>query len=353
MYILFDDLSKICSDVTLANILLICKRLLRLIQIIGPILAIVALAIVFVRYVINPEDKKLKNKIKNCLLALVLLFLTPTIVNMVMVSLDDRFSISTCWNYDEEVQVYNGVTYIDTSAKRQNIVTDPSGYEHGAGKSEIDDEDSIGKGMGKAKKITIKYNVKDKGGRCGTYPGDKCAEIATVKYEKGTVKYYMGYQNNSKLLSGSCRSHAFTCGMNATNNTNYSTLDLQNFLYSSGDEGVLKGKSGFNKVINHFNVKAKAYFNETSISKSISLARKALDNGQPVLIFVANSKCSDLASTHHTLLLLGYDNNDNVVFLDSCLRYPSAKKRTLQELGKCMSGDTTAKNWMRMVIFSF
>ena len=59
----------------------------------------------------------------------------------------------------------------------------------------------------------------------------------------------MGYQNNSKLLSGSCRSHAFTCGMNATNNTNYSTLDLQNFLYSSGDEGVLKGKSGFNKLI--------------------------------------------------------------------------------------------------------
>ncbi len=36
----------------------------------------------------------------------------------------------------------------------------------------------------------------------------------------------MGYQNNSGLLGGSCRSHAYTCALNATNNSNYSTLDL-------------------------------------------------------------------------------------------------------------------------------
>ncbi len=348
MLILF-DLNKTCTDAALASILLICKRILRLVQIIGPILAIVSLVIILVRLVSNPEEKKNKSRIKNCLLALVILFFIPTIVNIVMGMLGDSFSISTCWNYAEEVKSYSGVTYIDSGADRQSIISDPSQYQAGEQKH----EQATGTGLGKAQKITIKYNVKDSGGRCGTYSGDKCAEIATVKYEKGTVKYYMGYQNNTKLLGGSCRSHAFTCGMNATNNSNYSTLDLQNYLYQTGDQGVLKGKSRFDKVINHFNVKAKAYFNETSISKSISLAKTALDNGQPVIIFVANSKCSDLASSHHALLLLGYDDNNKVVFLDSCLRYPSAKKRTLEELGKCMSNDNIAKNWMRMVIFSF
>ena len=42
----------------------------------------------------------------------------------------------------------------------------------------------------------------------------------------------MGYQNNSGLEGGSCRAHAFTCGMNAVNNTYYSTLDLQNYMVS-------------------------------------------------------------------------------------------------------------------------
>ena len=350
MLLLFEDLNKACTDAALANILAICKNNLKLIQIIGPILAIVSLIVIFIKYVLNPEDKKQKNRIKNCLIALVLLFFIPTIINVIMVMLDDGFNLSTCWNYVEEVKSYNGVTYIESNGNKQSIVPNPNDYDHGDKKNE---NQVTGKGLGKAKTIKIEYNVKDSGGRCGKYSSDKCAEIATVTYEKGQVKYYMGYQNNTNLLGGSCRSHAFTCGMNAVNNSNYSTLDLQNYLYSTGDEGVLKGKSRFDKVISHFNVNAKAYFAETSINDSYKLAKTALDNGQPVMIFVASSKCSDLASSHHALLLLGYDDDNNVVFLDSCLRYPSAKKRNLEQLASCMSNDSIANNWMRMVIFSF
>ena len=65
MFLLFENFNETCTDAALANILSICKRVLKLIQIIGPILAIVSLAFILIKYVINPEDKKQKNKIKN------------------------------------------------------------------------------------------------------------------------------------------------------------------------------------------------------------------------------------------------------------------------------------------------
>lgn len=371
--ILFDDLSKVCNDVALAHILSICKNILKLIQIAGPILAIIGLIITLVKYVADPLDKKLKNKLRNCLIALVILFFIPTIVNAVMILLDDSFSLTVCWNYVEDVYYPLRSTYIENNnSKKVNFIVDPNKYDSGeepkkpssnnnsssnnsnsnnnvSNSSIINNNSGLG---GQAEKITIKYNVKDSMGRCGKGSNDKCAEIATVKYPDKTIKYYMGYQNNSKLLGGSCRAHAFTCGMNAVNDTYYSTLDLQNYLFQI-DNGVLSGRTKFNSAINHFKVNAKAYFNETSIPKAISLAGQALDNGQPVMIFVAHSKCSDLAGTHHALLLIGYDNNGDVVFLDSCSRYPSAKKRNLKELEGCMSQDSVARSYMRMVIFSF
>lgn len=362
------DMDKTCSDVALANVLAIAKRIFGLLQIICPILLIIALIIIFIRMISNPDEKKYMKQLKNSIVALVVVFAIPILVNAVMVLLDDSFNLTKCWNYSEDIGNPMSATFISVDDRQStSLLIDPSEYENGSGShsssgssnnssnsNSSTSSTATGTGMGgKATKIAIEYNKKDSSGRCGKGKGDKCAQIATVNYPKGTVKYYMGYQNNSKLLGGSCRSHAFTCGMNAINKTNYSTLDLQNYLYSTGDSGVLKGKSRFNKVINNFNVNAKAYFNETSISKSISLAKKALDNGQPVIIFVSHDKCSDLASSHHALLLLGYDSNGKVVFLDSCTKYPSAKKRTIEQLGKCMSGDKIAKNWMRMVIFSF
>ena len=48
---------------------------------------------------INPEDKKYKKAIINWLIAIVMLFMLPLIINLVMRLLDDSFSISRCWNY--------------------------------------------------------------------------------------------------------------------------------------------------------------------------------------------------------------------------------------------------------------
>lgn len=204
---------------------------------------------------------------------------------------------------------------------------------------------------GTALDIDIEYGVTDSGGRCGTGSGDYCAAVATVKYARETVKYYVGYQNNSNLLSGSCRSHAFISVVNAIKGTKYSTLDLQNYIETINGTGVLKAKE-IDKAIEYYSLDAKAYHSETSIEECSKLIKDALDNGKPVMIFVAHDKCSDLAGTHHALLLLGYDNDGNVIFVDSVPYSKSAEKRDVDELAACISGDNVSDNYFRMIIFN-
>ena len=60
------DLVSACGDKGLANIIKIAKTVLLIIQICGPILAIIGLVTVLFKLMSNPENKKLKNAFKNC-----------------------------------------------------------------------------------------------------------------------------------------------------------------------------------------------------------------------------------------------------------------------------------------------
>ena len=113
-----------CGGIVLANIISIAKRILDLIQLVGPIIALVSLTICFIKLMTNPDDKKLKAGLKNSLIALVILFLVPFMVNLTMSLVDDTFSLAKCWNNAEEVASFdNDNTYVDTSEKpKQNIV---------------------------------------------------------------------------------------------------------------------------------------------------------------------------------------------------------------------------------------
>lgn len=87
-----------CNDAGLAHILGIMKDVLGLIQMIGPIIAIVGIVLALIKLMINPEEKKYKNLIRNWAIALVMLFILPVIVNVVMGLFDNSFSFSACWN---------------------------------------------------------------------------------------------------------------------------------------------------------------------------------------------------------------------------------------------------------------
>ena len=102
------DLTAVCGSYAVATLLSVFKRALNLIQMIGPIVGIIALIINFTKLMITPDEKKLKNVIRNW--AIAMLFLIPTCVNLVMRLFDDTFTVSKCWNQVDEL-FDNGVIY--------------------------------------------------------------------------------------------------------------------------------------------------------------------------------------------------------------------------------------------------
>ena len=117
-----------CGSSGIANLLNITKTIVNLIQIVGPILAMVALTFCFIRLMTNPEEKKYKAALKNCLIALVVLFMVPLLINVAMSLADESFNIAKCWNNAAEVvaaeQEDSG--YVDTSSKpKQEIISTP------------------------------------------------------------------------------------------------------------------------------------------------------------------------------------------------------------------------------------
>ncbi len=104
------DLTAVCGSYAVATLLSVFKRAINLIQMIGPIVGIIALIINFTKLMITPDEKKLKNVIRNWAIAIIMLFLIPTCVNLVMRLFDDTFTVSKCWNQVDEL-FDNGVIY--------------------------------------------------------------------------------------------------------------------------------------------------------------------------------------------------------------------------------------------------
>jgi len=83
----------------------------------------------------NPDEKKEPGKIKNKIIALILLFFIPTLVNGVMGLLDDSTTFSSCWNSNTRV-LNQGNSYISTEGKNKvnPIYVNPDDYEKGVEK---------------------------------------------------------------------------------------------------------------------------------------------------------------------------------------------------------------------------
>ena len=82
------DAMSYCSDPALGWLLNILKTAFTVLQIIVPILLMVGLGIQFGNRVVNPEDEKTKNKIKNTITAAVTVFFLPLLINLLMNSQD-------------------------------------------------------------------------------------------------------------------------------------------------------------------------------------------------------------------------------------------------------------------------
>ena len=131
-----ENIIDACGNIGIANILSIVKSFLDIIQIIGPILCIVALAINFTKLMTNPDEKKFKAGLKNSLIALVILFMVPFIINLTMSLADGSFDLATCWNNAEKVSTLGeDSNYVETSAKQKDNI-DMGGYNTENAKNE-------------------------------------------------------------------------------------------------------------------------------------------------------------------------------------------------------------------------
>ncbi len=117
-----------CNSAALAGVLSALKKIIRLIQIIGPILLIIAIALNVFKLLSNPDDKKIPKKILNSVIAAVLLFFIPMFVNLVMSLMGENFNVSACWN--SAGNVTSSSSYSNTNGgSPKSFINSSSDYE--------------------------------------------------------------------------------------------------------------------------------------------------------------------------------------------------------------------------------
>lgn len=132
MYIL--DMVSTCGNPALSNLFSIAQKMITIIQILAPILAIIALGINLTKSVINPDDKKNFSMYKNWIIALVMVFAIPILVNATMGILGEDYDISACWNNAKNANTSGNSTYkpVNNNKPTGPINTSPGSYDKGS-----------------------------------------------------------------------------------------------------------------------------------------------------------------------------------------------------------------------------
>ena len=129
-----------CTDSGILAISKVIKNFFYWLQIIGPILAMVALAI-FIAKAVTTNDKneikKYQKNMTNSLIAMAMLFFLPYLMDISMQLIGNRSSFTSCWNSIDNVKLKFSSNYIKTEqeekAKKEDktkVYTNPKDY-HG------------------------------------------------------------------------------------------------------------------------------------------------------------------------------------------------------------------------------
>ena len=101
-----------CNDYALAHILSLTQTAFNIICMIVPIILIISLIITIARIITDPDQKHFIRKIISQVVSAIVIFLLPTILNIIMVWLPDGsgdFNITSCWqaarNASSQVQI--------------------------------------------------------------------------------------------------------------------------------------------------------------------------------------------------------------------------------------------------------
>lgn len=129
MIVVLDVINE-CQSPVLQGVLSITKNVLLLIQIISPILLILSLTYNITGIMQNPDDsKKRMAKLKNSVIALVIIFFIPILINVVFGLIGENTTFSKCW---KNASFTKSKSYFqEDPSKKKSILTNPDEYEKG------------------------------------------------------------------------------------------------------------------------------------------------------------------------------------------------------------------------------
>ena len=157
-----------CQSTELSLFLSFIKQFMNIIQIAVPILLLIMISIHIAKLVVKPDDKKLLRKIRNTIIAALIVFFLPMIINILMANVSNDNSFSSCWN-ESKLENYKTPSYMepyDTKDKSQ-VYTNPDEYQKGVPKPK-EDKSTTGN-------QDDPYNVGDNG--LNTTPGEISGDL--------------------------------------------------------------------------------------------------------------------------------------------------------------------------------
>jgi hypothetical protein len=124
-------LGNCCSNSTLISILSVTKRILNIVQFIVPIVLIIAGTIQMVQLTVNPDLKDGFRKVLNKLIAALIIFLIPTIVDVFLGMTEVDYSVASCWEQAKAVskqKVFGSGEYTATPTIKSSIWLNPISF---------------------------------------------------------------------------------------------------------------------------------------------------------------------------------------------------------------------------------
>ena len=158
------DIGNCCSNPGIVYILDTLRKIFNLIQLVVPIILIIMGIIGMTQLMMNPEKKGGMKSIFNKVLAAVIVFFLPVIVDAVLTIMPETFNISACWNQAkvsaEASRNLDFNYYSLDDVKKTSIIVDPTEYEKSKPKEESETGVSGGSAQGVidgAKKVHTVY----------------------------------------------------------------------------------------------------------------------------------------------------------------------------------------------------
>lgn len=330
------DYLAVCNNAVLGVFLKLVKDGLSLIQIIGPILLIVSLGFTFVKLIQHPDDKKLFPRIKNALLALVIIFFIPMIVIAVLNMVDEDNEFGACWRSGGTVNSGNP-DYIPVDDKDKVNVIGGSQYEQGTpgATNGNSSNSSSSSSSSNSSNSSNNSNVTTSGS------GSSVGVIGKHTNSKNNITYNL-YNQASKEWTGYTYSSGETIQQNGCMNTSVAVVS-----------------SGYNKSINPVTVFSK--YRHTSPKSAIPKLTNnafscssgkttkndivsALNNGDVVVIKVYGKNkggSSPFTSSQHYMALIDINGSD--VFVGNAYSNSTHGKSGWFNIDKVLTSIKTAE----------